>query len=775
MSEQQQQQQQQALVEELKQKVVACQQQALAYKRNGDIPSAKQALLESKHWKVQLETALQALLVVEQPQTPTPQTHEEPPEPIVGEEDAMDDVDIPPDKGDGDSGILSYVDEEFNEELTDSPAATSFSLAEMMDIEMIQEFVVSGLPTPTLEEYMSHIESCKRYALEKKQQGNTIEALNHLKDMKRLQAVYKVLEEHQQKNGGNGGMEDDDGETPEELALLRELMMDENQGESDETYGDHTTSNITANVLEMDDLIHMELSEIQDAAEIGMQLPSLSSIQIQINQHKAKAVQLKNDGDLEGAKHALQTFKLWSQQYKYIETVNLQQQQQTGLLGNQTLEQEDVRDEDLAQLLENEEEKPVPTQAQPVAAAVPKIKSSDEWKQDAIRLRDEKKIEEATRVLIQYKLALAREEEERELHARHEHIERLRRGLDLAQTQYLRFILWEKLVDSASGTQQQHAWLRYMELCTNAVDVIQTRGTQAVTITAPVPPAGGGSLRCLPDDLSELVYWGTDPTEERVEVSMFDMIDLHTNKCLAALQKSTSCAGGSTGFQWVKFGVHVCIQLPSTEHDTETPVDVRFHSKAVELSSFMQEGERKRCQANLPRKRLRTELVSTTTNLQQESSQYVTFERGDSAFAKMLVRRMERRKITISVSCHAVDDPNDPTIGKRKGWFGGGKKRNEENPKEPISLGKFVLDTKYLLHNCPCIVGEYPLQGTGKREVGGRLRICIRTGIPFGTTFRATTEKAVSVATLPLYPNLAFAFSSVSHDGTMGNSAVGSK
>ena len=334
-------------MDELKEKVVACQQQALAYKRNGDIPSAKQALLESKQWKVQLEAAQQALLVVEEPQgqpehdvptpsstfpppTPTPRTHEEPPVPNVGEDDVAQDDEA--------------FDDEQQLDLTDSPAVISFSLAEMMDVEMIQEFVVSGLPTPTLEEYMSHIESCKRSALKEKQQGNTIEALNHMKDMKRLQAVYKVLDEHQQKNGGNGGMEDDDdGETPEERALLQELMMDQNQGEGEEMVGDSTTSSNTAvNVLEMDDLIHMDLSEIQDAAEIGMQLPSLSSIQIQINQHKAKAVQLKNDGDLEGAKHALQTFKLWSQQYKHIETVTLQQQQM-GLLGNQTLEQEDVR------------------------------------------------------------------------------------------------------------------------------------------------------------------------------------------------------------------------------------------------------------------------------------------------------------------------------------------------------------------------------------------------------------------------------------------------
>jgi hypothetical protein len=813
MSEQQQQQQAQ-LVDELRQKVVACQQQALAYKRSGDIPSAKQALLESKQWKVQLEAAMLVALppglpVDGQPQqqhdvedtvvttpssiTTPPPTDQDPPgqEPNKGEEDIMEDQFV---DDTTDLAILSTTtaeddDDDNEQEVFEEPTATNntpttYSLAEMMDVEMIQEFVVSGFPTPSLEEYLSHIETCKRSALEKKQQGKTAEALNHLKCMKQLQAVYKVLEEHyeqQQKRGGNGGIEEEDGETLEERALLQELMLCSNQGEEgDDNDGLFSPTNSAANVLEMDELIHMDLSEIQDAVEIGMQLPSLSSIQMQIDRHKANALQLKKDGDVEGAKHALQTFKQWSQQYKLVETVALQQQQQqqSALAESETLEEHDVREEDLVRLLEKDEGKPTAEKAAETAPAPPKkIKSSDEWKQEAIRLRDEKKIEEATQALIQYKLALTSEQEQRELLARQEQREKIRSEIDSAQIQYHRFIFWEKLVDTGTGTQQQDAWLRYMDLCRKVMEVIQTRGTKALSITTPGPPhPGGGSLRCLPDDLSELVYRATDPSEERLEVSMIDMIDLQTNKFLAAAEKSASSTGDCSGFQWVKFDVHVCIQLPSNDSETEKPVEVRFHSKPYQLSSFLNEGERKGLPEDHCSKHIRTELLATTTYSQQEFSHYVSFERGDSPFAKTLVRRMERRKITISVSCHSVDDPSDPTVGKRKGWFGGGKKKTEENPKEPIILGKVILDTKHFLQECPCIVGEYPLQGTGKREVGGRLRLCIRTGIPFGTTSRsAATLKPISLATLPLYPNMAFVLNNDSKEGTMGGSAEGSK
>jgi hypothetical protein len=435
----------------------------------------------------------------------------------------------------------------------------------------------------------------------------------------------------------------------------------------------------------------------------------------------------------------------------------------------------DIQEEDLEQLLENEE-KPAPKATVAAIVVSPKIKSSDEWKQEAIRLRDEKKIEEATQALKQFKLALAREQEQKEQQGRHECLVQIRGEIDTARIQYYRFILWERLVDAASGTQQQHAWWRYMDLCGKVMDVVETRGTKAISITrtrTKQEPVPAGSLRCLPDDLDVLVHRAMDPIEERVEVAIIDLMDLHMNKVFASMKPISPTT--TKPCQWVRVDVHVSIQLPSSETETEKPIDVYFHSEPFEVCTFLQEGETRQEKERLPedgwRKQGRVELTATTANAQHESSRYITLERGESTFAKTLIRRMERRKITVSVLCHQVDDPNDPVLVKRKGWFGSNKKKPEEQSKEPLNLGKVVLETKNLLQDCPCIVKDCPLLGNGKREVGGRLRLCIRTGIPFGSTVRVN-ETRTSLASIPLYSDLSFSVNKESKEVVSGDKEI---
>jgi len=786
-----------AAVEDLKQKVLRHQQEAIAYKREGNLGAAKEALLESKRLKIQLESTILELQQQQQlqetqaqaaqQQTPQQQAQQQQKEESspAAVKDSNQDVDNDDDDDDDVMKDLLQADE--NEgELTDDIA--TFSLEEMMDGDMIQEFLTGGLPTPSLDEYVIQMEKCKQLALEYKQKGLTTEALNHLKNMKQLKVVHSILEQFYQ-NGGilssGGGLDDQEmtGDTAEERAFLRELMMDETTttmtttddptnmwGSSDDNDGQGLSGNMMM-MLGIDDLLHMDISEIQDAIEIGMQLPPLSRITQAVDHHKAQAVQLKKVGDLEGAKQSLQIFKLWSQQYTQIERL-VRQHDGTGNGGV-----------DLEQLLEDEEKPKVTTKKLPTQETAPRVKSSDEWKQDAIRFRDEKRMEEATQALKQYKLALAREEQEKELQARQIRITQLRNEMRMAEIQFSQFIMWERLVDSITGQEQQHAWFRYRDLCNKIINVIETRGTQSVSIktspptttttttTTPETNSPTGilrNLRCLPEDLTELAYQAINPVEERIEVSIVDLIDLHTNKSLIAYNKSStnsSTSSSSDGSQWVRLEVHVSVQLPSTESETETPIDLRFDSEAFLLSTLLQkeEAELKRLSEEEWKKRGRMELTLRVPNSKVPSSQhYITFDRGNTSFLKTLVRRMERRKIAISV---LLQEAENPTTKGKGGWFSGGnnkKKKSDEPPKELASLGKITFETRRLLEDCPCIVGDYPLLGGGKREVGGRLRLCIRTGISFGSSAVAaarmttTTSSSSIVNTLPVHPQLMF-------------------
>jgi hypothetical protein len=794
-------------VEELQRQILDCKRLALARKREGDIESAKQALLQSRRLQLQLDEAVKssvsppAVALAPAPvsdtttRTATTETSTCAPPPSTDSETADGEATEPPvtettdnagsiddDDDDDDSQLLQQLDynqdDADDEAISDQNHPSSFSLSEMMDLEMIREFATGGLPIPSLEDYQAKIESCKRSALSFKQQNKTKEALQQMRCLKQLHAVYKALEPIFDGVAVTGlvGPGDED-ETEEEKALLRELLLaDENSEHFDGDAMGGSTS------LELDDLIEMDLSEIQDAMALGMQLPSVETIQKQVNEQKSLALQLKQSGDLEGAKAALVKFKTWSQHASAVEQL-LENAKKTSRLLQLDADPEntieaitpnDIREEDLETFLAADE-KP-PNSVKPSKPKPPAPKSSEELRQEAIRLRDEKKLTEATAVLKLYKEALAQESQEAEMKERKEIIQRLQTETETALKQQDRFYFYQELANSEVGSQQIQAWFRYADLCRKVATLVRTKGSKAVTITTEGKedgPAAAGSLRLLPEDLTDVIRTATDPTDERVECCILDVMELHVNKSFQTLGKNSKLSNVP---DWIQLETHVSIQLPLNVTETDKPINLYFYSRPIERQIFwdsVRDNDKDRQQeldsgiSQSPEdewsKRGRVAFASSkdgngSNAVAEESHQYLTLARGDSKFAKTLLRRMERRKITVTVHCHQHHGPSanqSAANNKLKGWFGGGKgKQDSKDAMEPLSLGKVVLETKDLLEHC-CIVGEYPLIGNGKRPVGGKLRLCMRTGVPFGGLLDTGDAAGISVDTkasdLPLY------------------------
>jgi hypothetical protein len=782
-------------VEELQRQILECKKLALARKREGDIESAKQALLQSKRLQLQLdeatntntdikastavgvtgtETAAGARIAETQPQIPAE------PSKTAEEDDAgTNDSGKDDGEGDDDSQLLQQLDdgEHISNESTNNPAA--FSLAEMMDLEMIREFALGGFPIPSLEEYQATLETCRRSALLFKQKNKTKEALQQMRCLKQLQTVYKALEPIV--GGGEAGAalmghHDLSDETEEEKALLRELLLADENGQtgSGKFDGDDNIMGGSTS-LELDDLIEMDLSEIQDAMTLGMQLPPIESLQKQVNDQKNLAFQLKQSGDLDGAKAALVKFKRWSQHASAIEQL-IEHANKTGdpdNAGAKVVSPNDIREEDLEKLLLASDEKTtssITTQASSKPKP-PAQKSSEELRQEAIRLRDEKKLAEATAVLKLYKHALARESEQAEIKERQELVQKLQTEMDSALTQQDRFYFYQRLANTAVGSQQVQAWYRYADLCSKVTALVQTKGSKAVTIATEGKADGqapaAGSLRLLPDDLKAIIRKATSPTEERVECCILDAMELHTNKAFQTLGQNSKLSKNLP--DWIQLETHISIHLPLNETETDKPIDLYFYSKPIERQTFWDSVHDKDNQSLVPveqwskrgRIAFATSKDGVDANDPEGSSQYLTLARGDSKFAKTLVRRMGSRKIVIAVHCHAHPGPltNQQGSSKLKGWFGGGKLKQDPNKDnmEPLNLGKVVLETKELLEQT--IVGEYPLLGNGKRQVGGKLRLCIRTGVPFDEDLVDAAEnmdcsvgsEALQSEELPLY------------------------
>eukprot|EP00934_Nitzschia_sp_Nitz4_P005929 Nitzschia sp. Nitz4//scaffold127_size64804//31668//33866//NITZ4_006177-RA/size64804-processed-gene-0.18-mRNA-1//1//CDS//3329534753//5919//frame0 len=709
------------------QTVLEWKQLALSRKKQGDIEGAKKALLQAKL----LEREQQQAAPAELAPVPVPV-----PAPAAAPATASDTSSATPTETVQEQPQPEAEAEQPSQPQQPTPqAASGFSHEDLLNVELLTELESNGMPVPSLEDYTTAIQECKRQAIQYKQQQQTQKALESLRRMKDLQAMYDQLssydpdaqdedEPEDNEDVDLSAIESQEEYTEEEKALLQEIYdtpdpdaaMDQDMEDNDQELtadlldDDSEQGTGGGTKLDLQDLVEMDASTLKDAVEMGMQLPSVQEIQAQVDHHKALAVQYKKEGNLAAAKEALVEFKRLSQQVEQV-TKLLQKVQAAGSSSTSNAkEPHEVSEQDLEALLNppqpKEPKKPVAPKPEP-----PKVKTSQELREEVVRLRDAGKTAEAAQLLKQYKQALAREAHADELSLRKTRLAELQQEIQESQKQQDRMDFVTFLVNETLGQQQVTEWANYGRRCTQVAALIEAKGSQAVTMTRQPSSA----LRVVPSEevMAELVEAALDPTDPQVYISVLQVTNLTQTKGYSKLSLSDRS----------HIQVHVSIQLPVSEQEQDSSIDITLEAPAPPIDS--------------------EDPLRFTTPTHTVSS----LERGDSKFAKLLLRRMERRKIVMTLNHIVKPAPVS------KGWFGGGKQ--EEVP-PPTALGKVTLETKELLFN-RCIVGDFPILGGGKRPVGSSLRLCIRTGIPFDPSAVVQPKTMNLSASLPAYAGLTFA------------------
>jgi hypothetical protein len=577
--------------------------------------------------------------------------------------------------------------EELDLLLGDGPISITFTEEEMMDLDMMTEFKLGGMDVPSQEEYAQKIAACKQAALAAKQQGDKESAVAKLRSMKQLQAVKEGL--LQMEEGLGLRIHDDDDQWLEELNREDNDLVGQFMNPHDR-------------MLDLDDLDDMDSAMLKDAMDVGMEVPSVEDVLRQANEKKVLALELKRNGDIQGAKAALIEFKKMTQQAEKLEGMLKAIQKKEG--GG------DIPEEDLDALLLGSEKRI----AEPKKVLPPK--SAEELKQEALRHRSENNMTEATKVFKLYKETLQKEAQAVEMTRRREIGESMRREIEMAKQQWRLFTFYQRFVDAEMGTKQLACWAEYSNKCANAATLIEEKGSGAVMVSRKA-----SAICILEDDVMGIVGNAMDPSDERLEVSILDVLSLQENSSLSKVIKGKDTIESKT---CPILRVSVTIQLPLNEHETDKSIDLTFEPTS---SSVEEDAELKY--------RFET------------SSQYVNLPRGDTRFAKTVLRRMERKHVQICVY-HVVP------VEKPKGWFG---MPSSSEKIAPVLLGKVVLDLKDLL-TTNCIAGDFPLVGRGSKPAGGIVRLCLRTGVPFDPHAKGMVEEvSVSVATnMRIYEAMAF-------------------
>jgi tetratricopeptide (TPR) repeat protein len=740
----------------------ALQQLAVAYKRQGNLEAAKQALRKAKRIlaQQQAEKELPAAVAKQndsaslptspaQPATTTLPAATVPPE----EEEKLREHDP--------SSSEPLVEEHTEELVPDDTVDTenvadddleammqteevSYSVAEMADHEMMTEFRLGGMPVPSDADYQAHILTCKRSALRSKKAGNKAQALQALQQAKQLEQVRVALS---QMNEGLGLRINADADgwietlTAEESELLGEFLtkpMDQASGPKKDLMEDI--------LEELADFMEDPVL-LMDAIDMGMEVPSLADVQAEAEDQRRLALEHKQAGNLEGAKAALRQSKQLAVHAQKLEGVFDQIEQQKRKGGTLNVDDEGNDDnshsEGLKALLEAEEKSaqgPKPTKKAVPKKAVPATKSSKELKQEAIRLRDEKKIAEAAKMLKLYKAALKCEQEAAELQRRQQVVKDLQHEIEHARQQIRVFEFYKRFVDA--DTQQISMWHEYITNCSNASNLIQVKGPDAVQIVRK-----RAALLCVQncgeDDfnatVTNLVEQGSnaDPADERLEVTILDLQKIGDNTNLQKLlkkQKREMLPSELEASKRINYTVRVevTLQLPPNEHEVDKSIELVFEPTVGGSDS-----------QSTPA--LEGESQPLSSSYTFDEAQYVNLVRGTSAYGKIIRRRIERnKKIQIHVY-HVAVPPK-----KKGGFWSSRSSKTDEALPPPTLLGKIVVGLQDLLTRNCVGAGDFPLMnGSGTKALGGILRLGVRTGRSFGTPPAAEPNDNAAAAGVP--------------------------
>lgn len=566
---------------------------------------------------------------------------------------------------------------------------TEMTDEELLDVDSMADLLEIGEPLPSKEIYDARILANKQQALALKRAGDIPGAKEALRLAKQLEAALQkvqVLASH-----GPTALDEED----EDAIALRNLAKG---GDSDDGGGaDNDDLDADSDGGGGMELIQEELNDPDMLAEmiaIGMKVPAPEDLRAKAVALKREALQYKKAGDMEKAKTSLREAKGMESQAQIIEqALRKSSQGDDGDHNDVDIEAILAGDADVDDVLSGlggSKKKPTAktssqeqVNAETLKSVVPK-KTAAELKADAIRFKQENKLTEAAQAFRMYKAALAEEEAAQARAAAEEMARMAITEADMADEQTRLFEYYSLLGRQAAlGKRQHDAWLIYARACRQAAQALRASPGSIGTPTRSAEP----KMYRLTNDLA-FVETDADLNDGDLSIAIVCLLQVDQ------IEGLTSIPVGST------LELECVVGLPPSEEQSEGSMTCSF--KPPTLPS------------------------PKDTSLSFMQIKKLPIPRGDTKYARMVLRRVPRKRVEFRVLAVPPPPPEDP---KAHSFFKF-RRASTPPPPEPVVLGKLAIDLKPLL-DCNHIVGDFPLIGRGRRASGGILRLALRSGRPF--------------------------------------------
>jgi len=487
--------------------------------------------------------------------------------------------------------------------------------------------------------------------------------------------------------------------------------------------------------LTPEELETMGDADILDFVEMMGQssLPTVEQLREQAEQHQKQALEYKQAGNLDMAKSSLLDSKRSKAQAERMVLIyeRIAASSDAGSSSSRPAAKE-VSLEDLEALVnattstrnnvkakESNTQKPQPPQDPWMS------KPSAEIKQEVIRLKNNKDVKEATRLLQIFKQVLQKEQQIAEAEKCQKLLATIQKRLDVCETQIRlwQFYMW--FVDPKLGSQQYKEWTEFAGYCETAMREIKTNGSNTVTMSARPDDDATSKLFLLQNDVVELVERGTNAAaaiktadnsssspEEKfaLEVAVMGIFNMHQNEKLnKLLGKKVKETGDTRSDYCPNLRIDAKVHLPLNPDNPSQPVHLDFSPTSSYKSgesyqyTFEPSHECSRRQLDLPEK--------------------------DSKQAKTLLRRFETKTLQFSVyyTHRQYETKREAT---KTSWFFGRTTQTdvelESSSEKDILLGKTSIELRQLLSR-KCIAGDFPLTAVNAKDIGGTIRVSIRT------------------------------------------------
>ena len=591
-------------------------------------------------------------------------------------------------------------------------SSMTFTVTEMMDEEMMTEFKTAGMTIPSKEVYSNEIVNYKKKALQYKQHNEIQKATQSLRVAKQLEKVLQALQsidvvELTTNEDPSSWMQT---LTAEESELLGELLTSDqnNNFDDDEQAILLTRASETLTVEELDTMNDQDIFDFVEMMGIAS-LPTVEKLQDDAIQYQKQAIEYKQAGNIDNAKTSLLNAKRSKAQAERLAKILVRLQESTeSATASGTQE---VSIDDLEALVnkrsERKETKAKKEQTSPSPKDSWHSKPSAEIKSEIIRLKNEKQVKEATRLLDILKQVLSQEQQRIEK----ENDEKLIKDIDERvrvcniQERLWHFYSW--YIDPSFGTEQYNAWEKFKEDCKDAIKQIQAKGTNSIKVSNQTQDSSSKLYAWPNDDIDEILgccqHSSADSNSHNddFEIAVLKIFSLNENERLRKLLSKKQKEAILESHLYVRIDAKV--PLLHSSNDSSQPLHIEFaasNSTKVDENSHFEFDESSRKRFALPR--------------------------DESRHAKSLKRRIETKAVQFTVYLTCLDHRQQDS--SKVSWFFNQRRHsevaNDEGNDKDVMLGKVSIELRQLFER-NWIAGDYPLMINNK-NVGGVLRMCLR-------------------------------------------------